>query len=96
MRVRVTRFQFPAADVEKAVQQLNGALDGLSKQGLERVDILVNPKTGGAVTVAVWETEDAMRASEEEAEQIRSELALELTGWIQDVEQYDVVRSERY
>jgi hypothetical protein len=96
MRVRVTKFQFPATDVEKAVEQLNGALDGLSKEGLERVDILVNPRTGGAITVAVWKTEDALKASEEEAEQIRSELALELTGWIQEVERYDVVRSERY
>ena len=96
MRVRVTRFQFPAADVEKAVEQLNGALDRLSKEGLERIDILVNPKTGAAVTVGIWETEDAMKASEEEAEQIRSELALELIGWIQEVEQYDLVRSERY
>jgi hypothetical protein len=96
VRVRVTRFQFPAADVQKAVEQLNGALDRLSKEGLERIDILVNPKTGAAVTVGVWETEDAMKASEEEAEQIRSEVALELTGWIQEVEQYDLVRSERY
>lgn len=96
MRVRVTRFQFPAADVERAIEQLNGALDRLSKNGLQRVDILVNPKTGAAITVAVWESEDAMKASEEEAEEIRSELALELTGWIQAVEQYEVIRSEAY
>jgi heme-degrading monooxygenase HmoA len=96
MRVRVTRFQFPAADVEKAVKQLNGALDRLSKKGLERVDILLDPKTGAAVTVAVWASEEAMKASEEEAEELRSELALELTGWIQGVERYDVIRSETY
>lgn len=96
MRVRVTRFQFPAADVDKAVEQLNGALDRLSKKGLERVDILVDPKTGSAITVAVWESEEALNASEDEADELRSELALELTGWVQGVERYDVVRSETY
>jgi hypothetical protein len=96
VRVRVTRFQFPAADAERAVEQLNVALDRLSKKGLERVDILVNSKTGAAITVALWESEEALTASEAEAEEIRSELALELTGWIQGVERYELVRSETF
>jgi hypothetical protein len=83
--------------VDEVVKQFERGLQVIAQRpGLERVDIFVNRKSGAGMTVALWETEDALRGSEEAADDLRSEIALELFGWIQTVEEYEVVRSETY
>jgi heme-degrading monooxygenase HmoA len=95
MWARVSRYQFPAAEVEKVVDQFNAALDRFSTQpGLKRADVYVSRKSGAGITITVWETAAAMKASEEEADRLREDIALELIGWIQSVEEYELVRSE--
>ena len=37
-----------------------------------------------------------MKASADAADRIRDEIALELTGWIQNVEEYEVRRSDAF
>jgi len=96
MWARITTFQFPADDVDKAIAQLHRVADGfLAERGLKRLDLLVNRRTGAAVTFTCWESEEALRASEDDAERARSDVVLEVLGWIQDVEEYELLRDEQ-
>jgi heme-degrading monooxygenase HmoA len=97
MWVRVSRYQFPAVEIEKVIAAFNEAMETFSKEpGLRRADVLVNRKSGAGITITMWESEAALEASEEEADRLRSEIALELIGWVQSVEQYELVRSDTY
>jgi len=95
MWARVTTFQFPPDDVERAVEQFDKAVDAFAGQpGLERTDVFVNRRTGAGITITLWKSRDAMTASEDEADRLRGEIAVELVGWIQAVDEYELVRSE--
>jgi heme-degrading monooxygenase HmoA len=97
MWARVSRYQFPAAEVEKVIEQFGGGADAISSQsGLKRVDVFVSRKSGAGMTISVWENAEAMKASEDEADRLRQEIALELIGWVQSVEEYELVRSDAY
>jgi len=97
MWARVSRYQFPEAEVERVIEQFNEAVDAFSGQpGLKRTDVLVNRRSGAGITVSVWESEESMNASAEAADRLRSDIALELLGWIEGVDQYELVRSEAY
>ena len=93
MWARVTTYQVPVAEVEQLIEQFNAGADTISAQpGLQRVEVLVSRKSGAGMTITVWENEDAMRASEDEADRLRQDIALELIGWIQRVDEYELVR----
>jgi heme-degrading monooxygenase HmoA len=95
MWARITTFQFPADEVETAIGQLNAAVDAFSGQpGIERFDVFVNRRTGAGITITFWKDREALKASEDEADRLRGEIALEVAGWIQSVEEYELVRSE--
>ena len=95
MWARVTRYQFPAAEVERVIEQFGAGVEEIEKQpGLRRVDVLVSRKSGAGMTISVWESLEAMKASDEKAEELRQEIALELIGWIETVEEYELVRSD--
>ena len=97
MWARVTRYQFPVAEVEKVIDQFNAAAEAISAEsGLKRVDVLVSRKSGAGLSMSVWESVEAMKASEDAADRLRQELALELIGWVQSVEEYELVRSDAY
>jgi heme-degrading monooxygenase HmoA len=94
MWARVSRYQFPAAEIERVVDALNAAMASFANQpGLARADVLVSRKSGAGITITVWDTAEAMKASEEEADRLREDVALELIGWVQSVEEYEVVRT---
>jgi quinol monooxygenase YgiN len=94
MWARVTTFIFPGDDVEEAVAQLDRAVDSfLGQPGLRRIDVLVNPRSGAALTVSLWDSEEAMKASEDEADYLRRDIALEVLGWVRDVSEYELVRT---
>jgi heme-degrading monooxygenase HmoA len=96
MWARVSRYQFPAAEVERVIEQFDAGVDAISSQpGLKRVDVLVSRKSGAGITISVWENAEAMKASEDEADRLRQEIAVELIGWIQSVDEYELVRTEK-
>lgn len=95
MWARVTRYQFPAAAVDRVIDQFNAAAEAISAEsGLKRVDVLVSRKSGAGISISVWESVEAMKASEDAADRLRQEIALELIGWVQSVEEYELVRSD--
>lgn len=61
--------------------------------GFEGVYYLVDRESGKALTITLWESEEAMRASEEEANRLRSESADASSATVENVERYEVAIS---
>jgi heme-degrading monooxygenase HmoA len=92
---RVSTFALPVEDMENVVEQFHEVVDAfLGQPGLKGVDVFVNRKNARAFTVTLWESEGAMKASEEAAEHLRSQVALDLHGWIDSVHEYELIRTE--
>ncbi len=92
----MTTYQFPVEDVERAIEHFDAAVTAFAGQpGLERADFYVNRRTGAGIALTLWRSHDDMKASEDEADRLRGEIAVEVAGWIQSVEEYELVRSER-
>lgn len=93
MWARVSTYVIPPVDLDKAVEQLNQTVDAFgSRPGLVRVDVLLNRRNGSAMTISLWESEEAMKASEDDADDLRRGLALDVTGWIDRVNEYELIR----
>ncbi len=95
MHVRLSRFAgLDPERVDETVQQFEKhALPGLEqKQGFKGIVAGVNPATGQAFTVTLWETEDDMKASEQLATEAR-EQAVETARPAREpiVDNYEVV-----
>lgn len=58
--------------------------------GFRGVISLVDRATGDSLTITLWESEDAMRASEAQADRMRRELAAAAGEEIRGVERYEV------
>ena len=61
--------------------------------GFEGVYNLVDRESGKALTLTLWESEQTMRASEEEANRLRSESAESASATIENVQRYEVAIS---
>jgi len=61
--------------------------------GFEGAYYLVDRESGKALTITLWESEEAMRASEEEANRLRSESADAISATVEGVERYEVAIS---
>ena len=92
MWARVSRFQFPAAEVERAIEALNGRMaEFAGRPGLRHGHVLVSRKSGAGMTITLWDDLDAMKASADDADRLREDVALELIGWVEGVEEYELV-----
>lgn len=95
MWARVTTFMIPAAAVDHAIEEIDKAIAAFrGKPGLVRIDLYANRRSGATITISLWETEEAMRASDDDAEHWRQDITLEVIGWIQQVTEYELIRSE--
>lgn len=93
MHARITTIQGDASQSEEAIamvqdQVIPGAkgMAGFSGGywGLDRA-------TGKMVAVTLWESEDALRESEEAANALREDSTKQLGGEIQSVERFEIV-----
>ena len=76
MHVRLSRFAgLPPERIEDTVRQFKGeSLQALEQQpGFRGITVGVNPKTGKALAVTLWETEGDMRQSEKVADEARAQ-----------------------
>ena len=85
-------------DPEQIDEGLNYARENILPRvqqvdGFEGVYYLVNRESGNALTITLWESEEAMRASEEEANRLRSESADAASATVENVERYEVAIS---
>ena len=96
MWARVSTYQFPSENVDQTLDQFNEALGSLGEPGLKRAELLVDRQSGKGMTITVWESEDALQASVNAANRIRSGAADASGASILDVQHYELVRDEAY
>lgn len=91
MHARLTRYEGALPEkIDEAVEAKKGVLPTEFGQtdGMTGAMFLVDRKRGTIIVVSVWQDEDAMRASENEATRVREEV--KGTGETATVERYEV------
>ena len=75
MFASVSTYQGPPDQIDEGVRyaQENIVPTLQEVEGFEGVYLLVDRQSGKVLTITLWESEEAMLASEEEADQLRSE-----------------------
>jgi heme-degrading monooxygenase HmoA len=75
MFASVSTYQGPPDQIDEGVRyaQENIMPTLQEVEGFEGIYLLVDRQSGKVLTITLWESEEAMRASEEEANQLRSE-----------------------
>lgn len=91
MHARVTRYEGAApADVEEALRTKKQVLptEFGQTEDMKGVVFLVDRQSGTIVVISLWQGEDALRASEDEATRVREEVTV--PGETASVERYEV------
>ncbi len=96
MFARVSTYQGDPAQIDQGLDYARENILPRVKQvdGFEGVYYLVDRQSGKALTITLWKSEEALRASEEEANRLRSESAESASATIENVERYEVGISE--
>lgn len=90
MHARVSRFG-GAGEARASARSVDDLLPDLrNMDGFRGVMSLVDSGTGNSLAITLWESEDAMRASEAQADEMRQELADSAGAQILAVERYEV------
>ncbi len=96
MFARVSELTAPVDQVEQAIdgfkQQVVPAVRGMN--GFSRAYLLVDRSSGKSLAITVWESEEAMRASEDAATQLRSSVVADVSASDVAVSRYEVAVSE--
>ncbi|HET6771393.1 MAG TPA: hypothetical protein VFH75_07125 [Actinomycetota bacterium] len=95
MFARVAVYEIPGHRVEEAVGSFREAIDQIPRMGLEEVYVLVSPDSDRALTMTLWNKQDAMEASRIAASRLRSDAAKVVDGSVQSVVEYEVAVHER-
>ncbi len=92
MYARVSFYDMDGASRDDAVRAFEGARSALEQMhGNQGGMLLVSPNGGRkAITITLWESEEALRASEEQANQTREQAAGGAGMTIRGVEPYEV------
>jgi heme-degrading monooxygenase HmoA len=93
MYARVSTIQSAADKIDEGIARLRETTVPAVKQieGCKGIFSLIDRQTGKGITVTLWESEEALRASEEEANRLRREAADELGATTEPmVERYEV------
>jgi heme-degrading monooxygenase HmoA len=97
MFARVSSYQLPADQADQAAQGFATAIKPLRQlDGATAAYFLLDRSSGKALTITLWESEEALRASEEAANQLRSDAAGSAGGTVQSVERYEVALYEQF
>ena len=77
MHARVTRYQGPSdADLDANVGEKRGVLPTAFGQteGMKGVIFMIDKENGVIVVTSLWESEEALKASEDEATRVREQV----------------------
>ena len=96
MFARVSAYRGDPAQIDKGLDHARENILPRVQQieGFEGVYYLVDRESGKALTITLWESEEAMRASEEAANRLRGETAETVGETVVDVERYEVTFAE--
>ena len=97
MFARVSTLQGDPARVDEATTHVRERVVSDARQlaGNRGMLAMVDRASGKMMSVTFWETEEAMRASEEAADRLRGDAAAALEEDIVGVDRYEVVLDER-
>jgi heme-degrading monooxygenase HmoA len=96
MWARVSSYEFGGDEnVEEGVLAFERALtaDDFHMEGMRDAYLLVDRTGGKALTITIWESKEALRASEESADQVRRAAAGDA---VRDVDRYEVSLHETF
>jgi heme-degrading monooxygenase HmoA len=93
MFARVTITQGSPELYDQTVRYVQEQLIPTLKQmpGIKGAFVLADRQTGKGISITLWETEEAMNATTQMANQVRSQSAADTSGAIQGVQGYEVV-----
>jgi hypothetical protein len=75
MHARVTTLSGSADNVDAGIENFNTTVLPFVREGGKGAILLVDRANGEAVSITLWEDEDALRASEERANALRADVA---------------------
>lgn len=88
MHARVSTY---SGDPEKLVQGFESVRGGLTElDGFSKAYFLVDREGGRAMSITLWDSEEALQASVERANQMRGEATEQAGGEIKSVDSYEV------
>ncbi|MEX0834061.1 MAG: hypothetical protein WD276_09375 [Actinomycetota bacterium] len=91
MHARVSTYQGSAESIERSIEQGEELLPVIrSMDGSRGFFFLVDRGSGKSISITLWETESAMKASEEAANRLRRDSAEASGESITGVERYEV------
>ena len=92
MFARVSTYPGTSDEIDEAIRQFRENVLPSVEQlvGFRGAYFLVDRQNGKSLTVALWESEEAMRTSEEAANSLRSKVADALGTQMVGVERYEV------
>lgn len=90
---RVTRFRGPTDSIDEGIRHAQEAILPRARalDGWQGVLFVIDRVTGDGLIVTLWESVDALRASEEAANTLRQETADATGETILDVERFEIV-----
>jgi len=97
VHARVSTLQGSTGQIDEGIERIRDTTVPAVKEidGFKGIFSLVDRQTGKGLTVTFWETEEALRASEEKANRLRSEAAEKLGATGEPiVERYEVALYE--
>lgn len=96
MHARVSFYDMGSASRDDAAAAFDEARNVVEQvQGNQGGMLLLNPDGQKAITIILYDSEEAVRASDERAQQIRGQFAERAGLSVRDVEPYEVVREFR-
>jgi hypothetical protein len=92
---RVSMLRGDPAHIDDGINYIRESVlpSSTPDEGLEGVYHLVDRGSGKTISFTLWESEEAMRTTEEEANQLRAGIAEAANATIESVETYEVVFS---
>ena len=76
MHARVSHYDVAGGRADDAIKALEDARDAIQQmQGFQRAMLLVDRGGGKAITITFWDSEDSLRATAEQANQVRQQAA---------------------
>ena len=93
---RVTRLEGSSEQIDQGNEFMQQTILPAARQldGFRGVLSLTDRESGTGLTITLWESEEAMKASEEAANRLRDEAAQAFGGTVVGVDRYEVTFSE--